>query len=586
MNVLNATRLPLGWIALAALGLLALTPTVSWAQEEQIEPEGDTEKNKLVKDQQAEQAVQDSLIGPDSFTNPSVRQDLNYDYPTPFLKFGKSSSLKWNLSVLGRFQTRNNFDFRENDNSSQQAAIDSDDALSYGLTQLLAGMELKINDRVSVQMSIVNNGVWGSGSLSGLAEDNTLLVNTLFFDWALVDVPGVKLTARVGRQFYGIGGAPRDYFFRDVVDGVTLNAEFGQGGALRVLVADIVGAQRRPDEVDFYTRAASGTSGQNFDGATNTYRTGAVYENTKLVDGLDLRAFGYMAFIGAGQPGLGSGSDLSFGGGLGNFRDKDYNFMAGTRVGYYFEDEAKTLKIGGYGEYARSGGIDRQSQVYGLQDIDAGGNAFGAGIVASSQLGSLTLDFNADFFRADGPTYSKNGMAENSGFVSMKGNHVGGLAMDDTIGWHPSAYVGSAKGLEMTPQDQQRKAGTQAIHAQAGIGLVDTLKVTFDFWHLTDTGATFVEEADIPAVSQDLPFGYSQADLEAQQRLGKTLGIELGTGITYLASDLISAYAQGAVFLPGEFYENEITRSGGNALGSVDPQTAWVVVLGTTMQWK
>jgi len=168
----------------------------------------------------------------------------------------------------------------------------------------------------------------------------------------------------------------------------------------------------------------------------------------------------------------------------------------------------------------------------------------------------------------------------------MKGNHVGSLAMDDTAGWHPSAYAATFAGIDFSPQEQQRKSGMQVIHVGLGVGLVDTLQLDLEFWNMTDTGFTFLDEADVPTAAQDLPFGYSQSDLEAQQRLGKSLGNELSAGLTYMARDLVSVYAQGSVFLPGDFFAQEITRSGGTALGSDDPQNFWVVLGGVTVDWK
>lgn len=584
MNVIGKERFSRGVVWLALLCAFGLVPASAFAQEEQVLQEEDTEKKKLKKGEEAKKAIQDGLVGPDAFTNPKVKQDKKQDRPEPVKKFGKNSEIRWNLSLSGRFLSRDNLNFRATDDSSQQAVIDSDDRVTFGATQMVAGMNLKINDKAGIGLSFVNNALWGSGAISDLAKDNSIVFTNVFLDFNLVDVPGFKLSTKVGRQFFSIGGAPRDYFFRDVVDGVTVDADFGIGGKLRVLGIDIVGSQTRPDEVDFQTRQESESSNVNFDGQTNTYRTGLVYENTKLLDGLELRAFGFYADIGAGDIRTASGVDVTYGGKLGNFIDNDYNLMFGGRVGYYFKTD--TLKVGGYGEFARSAGIDRKATVFGLNDVDASGNAFGAGVSADVKLGSLGLDFSASFFRADGPVYGNDGILGQSGFVSMKGHHIGGLAMDDTAGWHPSAYVASSKGLELDPQEQQRKSGTQAIHAQLGVGLIDTLRLSLEVWHFTDLGFTFLDPAQADIKGQDLPFSYSPADLVVQERLGKSLGTELGAGLTYLASDLISVYAQGAIFLPGEFYQNEYTRSGGSALGSNDPQNTWVVLLGTTLEWK
>jgi hypothetical protein len=350
-----------------------------------------------------------------------------------------------------------------------------------------------------------------------------------------------------------------------------------------VLAVDIIGTMTRPDETTFQSRQNTISSDLNFRGDNYTVRTGAVYELTQLVEGLEARAFGFFADVGSGRPGA-TGSDRVYGGQLGNFTDNDYTWMGGLRAGYTHTMD--TLKIGGYAEFARSGGIDRKDRTIGLFDVVTEGNAFGAGLMTQLTSGKLIFDVNGNFFRADGPQYaSSNGMMFNHGFVSFKGNQVGGLALDDTAGWHPSAYVGSWRGVDNTPQDQERKAGTQVISGQLGVAVQDAVKIQLGVWHLQSTGTTGVTEGNIDQIARELPYGYSEADLRAQTRIGKTLGTELDLGLTYLASETLNIFAVGAVFLPGDYYAQEISRSGGSALGSPDPQNFWVVTAGMTLNY-
>ena len=572
--------------SLMTFTIFGASPLIALAQGGDAEVSSEQgEKKRLDPNADKVQALQDSLVGPDAFTNPIVKRGDGRRPPNIY-KFGDEGQIKVSVSLSSRFSSRDNMDMRARDDSSPQSVIDSDDRMDFGATQMLAGLDLRLTDEVAFGFSLAHNGLWGGGVFGDAVDDNTLFVNTMFFDWTAIDVSGFSLKGRFGRQFFSIGGAPRDYFFRDVVDGVTLEADLGAGGKLRVLALDLVAAQIRPDEVDFFRRATTTSSNLNFAGNTNTHRYGMVYENTTALPGLEARAFGFFADIGAGNSATSTGADLTYGGQLGNFADGDYNWIAGTRVGYYFEDPAKTMRVGGYGEYARSGGLDRKAVVYGLRDVNADGNAFGAGLSGDFKLGQLALGARASFFRADGPVYASDGMMSSYGFVSMKGNHVGNLGLDDTAGWHPTPYAATFSGVDFKPQDQQRKSGMQAIQVGLGVGLVDTLQLDLEVWHLTDTGFTFLQEGDIATVAQDLPFGYSQSDLEAQQRLGRTLGTELSAGLTYKAKDLISVYAQGSLMLPGEFFEREITRSGGTALGSSDPQNFWVVLGGATINWQ
>lgn len=574
-------------LGLATLAIFGMTPQLAMAQGGDAEVSSEQgEKEKLAAEAAQVEATKDSLVGPDTFTNPKVQSDDEDESPGNFYEFGKDGHIKYQLSLSTRFSSRDNMDFRAQDDLSPQAVIDTDDRISFGATQMLAGIDLRLNKSASFGISVAHNGLWGGGVFGDAVSDNTLFINTLFFDWNVIDTAGIEVKGRFGRQFFTIGGARKDYFFRDVVDGATIDADFGIGGKLRILAVDLVAAQIRPDEVDFFRRSTTTSSNLNFGGDTNTTRHGAVYENTTAIKGLEARAFGFYADIGAGNSATSTGADLSYGGQLGNFSDNDYNWLAGTRIGYFFEDEAKTMRVGGFGEFARSGGLDRKATVYGLRDVASDGNAFGLGLEGDFTLGSLVLNARGNYFRADGPQYASDGIKYNYGFVSMKGNHVGSLALDDTSGWHPSAYAATFSGVDSSPQDQQRKSGMQVIHVGLGVGLVDTLQLDLEFWNLTDTGFTFLEADQVPIASQDLPFGYSPSDLQAEQRLGKSLGNEFSAGLTYMARDLVSIYAQGSVFLPGDFFAQEITRSGGTALGSKDPQNFWVVLGGVTVDWK
>ena len=398
---------------------------------------------------------------------------------------------------------------------------------------------------------------------------------------------------RLGRQYYEIGGAlnlggqRRDYFLWDVVDGLTIDADLNEAGKFRLLGVDFVGLQFRPDEVDFVTRRTTSSSDLNQRGDTTTYRFGGVYENTRAIPGVEVRAFGYMAHIGGGDLASSTGSDRCYGAGLCNVPDNDYNWMAGARAGYFFTSPDQRIHVGGYGEFARSGGVDRKDTRVGLFDVSADGNAFGGALEGNLRLGQLILDLGLQYFRADGSNYaSVNGAQFSHGFVAFKGAQIGGVAINDNAGWHPSAYIGSSEGVENFAQDQVRKSGTQSIFAGVGIGVIDLLKLDLGLWLLKDTGQTLVSADRVDVVSQNLPFGFGAEDIAAQQRLGKDLGVETDVGLTLLVSPEISIFSQLGLFFPGEFYEQEISRQGGTALGSSDNlQTYWVATTGMSLSF-
>lgn len=595
----NLERLLAHRLVCAALfGSLATIASPMLAMAQDGGPEGD-----VVAPEEAEEVFnqEDPNVANerDALSNrPTVtitRPDVpTTDEPGKKKKGLSSEHLTVQLDALTKMTARDNLDFRQRVESSQLDVYDTDDRLTYGANQARLGLIYQPVSEASFNVGLGHNGLWGGDSLRNLNNSNTLFIDSLFFVWQPIDMEGFGLTFRTGRQYFEIGGAGdfggarRDYLFWDVVDGVTMDLDFRKAGKLRVLGLDVVGLQYRPDEIDFVTRGETGSADLNFRGDTSTYRFGGVYELTDIAGGLEARAFGFYADIGAGDWGTTTGADRCYGGGLCNSPDNDFNWMAGGRIGYFIDDEDKPFNFGVYGEFARSGGVDRKATEIGVRDVTANGNAFGGGLNGAVNLGSITLDGGFQFFRADGGAHvSENGMLFNYGFVGFKGAHVGGVAMDDNAGWHPSAYVGSSVGVEHMPQDQRRKAGTQSIFAGFGLGVVDTLKLDFGFWNLRDTGLTFVDDFD--AVSQNPPFGYGPNDIYAQRRLGKSLGNEIDFGLTYLASNTISVFAQGGVFMPGEFYEIEVLRGAGGditALGSEDPRNFWVVTGGLNLRLR
>jgi hypothetical protein len=345
-------------------------------------------------------------------------------------------------------------------------------------------------------------------------------------------------------------------------------------------------ALQRPD--DFTFGAALGYAGPDvrhgsvgFDGDTNTMRFGGVYENTKLIDGLQFRLFGFYADVGAGPPPH-TGADRAFYGAHGNFADGDYNWMGGTRVGYDLDGDV--FDLGVYGEFARSGGLDRKATQIGVRDVTANGNAFGAAVMPSLDLTSVDLSFIGQFFMADGGQYTgSEGLLFDYGFVGMKGSQIGGLNMSRFAGWHPSAYVGT-RGVYYTPQDVSRKSGTMLVHGGVGAELVERVQLDLDAWWFKDTGRTNLDDFDnLSQIADELPFGYTEADLIPQERLSKSLGLELDARVGYTPSDLLGFYVQGGLFLPGEYYKIEIPRTGGTALGAEDPANFWAVLGGASL---
>lgn len=484
--------------------------------------------------------------------------------------------------------TANNLDMRPLDNETFIDIYDSDDRGTLIFTRLGAHLEYDVLDDTTVAVGASHSGAWGGDSIGAAnAFGGIFYVDRLNLAWNPLRGESFQLGFTFGRQHFGIGGATHDFFLDDVIDGVVIEAGFGKGGKLRLMPIDMYALQR-PD--DFTFGAALGYAGPDtresavgFDGDTNTIRFGGVYENTELVDGLHFRVFGFYADIGAGAAPH-TGADRVLYGAHGNFADNDYNWLAGTRVGYNLDGDAFDLGI--YGEYARSGGLDRKAVQIGVRDVAASGNAFGAAVTPKIDAENLTLRLIGQFFMADGANYTgAEGLAFNYGFVSMKGDQIGGLAMSRFAGWHPTAYVGT-RGVHFSPQDTSRKAGTLVVHGGVGVDLMEKLHLDLDLWWFKDNSSTGIDNFDnLDALADELPFGYTEADLIPQERLGKALGMELDGRLGYTPNEALDLYVQGGMFMPGAFYEIEIPRTGGTALGAESPATFWALLLGTTVRF-
>ncbi len=486
----------------------------------------------------------------------------------------------WEVRLDAEAHSSDNASFRALDESrGDQERRETDDRHTFGLTRLGSKLSYKLADEVTFRFAGSHSGLWGSNQLGGGdLVGGFFLVSDLSVNWRAIDNNAFKFDVRVGRLPFSIGGAERDYFFSDAIDGLVFEATLpGPAGKVRILGLDIASAAGRPDSINIGNwPTVERKLVQNMRGDTNTMRFGAVYENTSLLDGLELRGFGFYSSVGAG----GTGSDRTHNGTLANFSDNDFNWIGGTRLGYFFKFGAS--KVGGYGEYARAGGIDRKDTNIGYHDVVVEGNAFGAALVGNFLFDSLLLDSTLQFFQADGPRYGADGLMFSHGFVGFKGSYAGGLNMGRYAGWRPAAYLGRG-GVHQAAHDRRRESGTQMVHFGLGFGLVDTLKLDLGAWHYVDTGNTNLDLERASTLGDALPAGSSQDDLEAQARLGKTLGTELNARLSYSVNQSLSFFTSGGIFVPGEFYSVEVTRKVGSSRGGDDLQDFWAISAGTSL---
>jgi hypothetical protein len=502
-------------------------------------------------------------------------------------------AVRWDFRVTNEIHSSDNIDLQPLDESTNQRTLDTDQRHTFGFTSFAAGVSYDVLEDTTFNVGGTMSGLWGSDQLgTTTAFGGFAYIYDLSVDWTAVDSQAFELSTTMGRHGFSIGGARDDFFFKDIVDGATLMADFGRAGRLR-LMGDVFGDTGRPDHINF-VRFVSGDkqTTNNFRGDVNVYRFGGVYELLDAVEGVDLRAFAFGSHIGATRAvaadnETSTGADRSHQGAIGNVADGDYTWMVGSRLNYTLELD--TLELGVMGEFARSGGIDRKSRHLGFYDVTSNGNAYGAAAHVSQASPTVGVDGRLRFFYADGASYTEEeGLPFNYGFVSMKGSQIGGVAMSRYAGWHPSAYVSGFKGHDHAPQDIERKAGIMSVRAGVGFEFAEKVRLDLDAWHFQDASESNFDIERAEEVGAQTEWGYSEAELLAQERLGKTLGNEIDAAVTYFANEALSLYAIGGIFLAGEFYETPITRNAGTSLGAPEGEASqledfWLVAGGMTL---
>jgi hypothetical protein len=477
------------------------------------------------------------------------------------------------LKVNAYFETEghgyNNLDFRKLDETSDQSILDSDDKNAFAYTGVGLDLAYRIDDTARIAVSTSYRGLWGNDQSGDVSRfGGFLYFDSLYIQWS--PKKGYAPMLRVGRQRFDIGGqgGAREFLLSDTVDMVRVDFPIPGVGSLITVPIDVVGVSPENDDVNFleYMGQASGPA-FTFRGDRMTRRHGAVLAITPdKVPGLDVRAYGFYSQMG----GAGSGSDISYGGELGNFADKDWVGNVGARAAYTLFD-----MLTPFATFDASFGVDRKALV--AYDVDANGFAWSAGLTfdkARSSRKELGAHAELRYWDATGPAFGKDGLQFSHGFVGMKGRYVGGLVANRFLGWRPSAYVGT-DGVTDSPQETNRRSATRVVSLDGEVQLPGRVTVGAGYWFLQDKGVTFLDPKAVDTITP--PYGYSRDEFRAESRLGKVLGHEVDASVSLDLGEHVTLLVQGGVLVPGAFQGQTIERAAGSALGSTDPVVAYDV---------
>jgi hypothetical protein len=501
-------------------------------------------------------------------SSPALAQSQDQEYQTIDLEAVDDNKVDVQVTFESEWHEFSNLDFRPLDESSDQAILDSDDRNSVPFTGAAIQVGVNIDDNTRFVMGASHRGLWGN--------DQFGTVNTFggfaYFNAMYVDATtdgGIRF--RVGRQGFSLGGVPNrlEFVYSDIVDQIRVDIPLGDTARLVLIPINVASMAAQDDAtfVGYIGQSSLDTFG--FRGDRLTRRHGAQLIAEDLVGTVDMQLYAFYSDIGA----LGSGSDISYSGLLGNFSDNDWVLNAGFRAWAQFNGIDPWLSIDA------STGIDRKELV--VQDVDTMGIA--ASIGTDITLGDEDKGFRSQiaFFESFGPAYGADGLQYSHGFVGMKARHAGGTLANRYLGWHPSAYVGMF-GVDSTPQDMNRKSGTRVVQLNVGYDF-GKFETKLSAWYFQDTGVSSVNFGELDTIAT--PFGYAREEFAAEERLGQALGEEINLDLQADVSEAISVFMNGAIFLPGPYYKIEIARVAGTALGSSSPAMPWGAYAGTKVRF-
>ncbi len=489
---------------------------------------------------------------------------------------------------IGRFQINaffefeyhdyNNLDFRALDESTDQSILDSDDRGRFAFTGAALELGYRPDDNTRFVLGASYRGMWGGHQIGNVNDfGGWVFFTSLYAEWS-PSKASYQPMLRIGRQRFDLGGmgGAREFIYGNVIDAIRLDFPIPRIGWISTIPFEIVSASSGDDDISFI-RYIGQSQMQifGFRGDRMTWRSGGVFvANPDALPEFDARAHLFYTHVG----GLGTGSDITYQGLLGNFSDKDYVVNYGVRASYTVGE-----LVTPFAEFNGSFGIDRKEQV--AQDVDTNGFAWSAGAILNMRRDDDSGwggSAQARYFESQGPAYGSNGLQYSHGYVGMRGRKVGGLIANRFFGWHPTSYSG-VNGVNTTEHDTRRRSGTRVVEVRGDIQAPGPISFSAGWWFLQDTGVTNLDPDDLDTITP--PFGYSRRQFEAEERLGKVLGNEFNLAIGAQMSNSLSLNLQGAIFLPGEFYEIEISRVAGSALGSPDPKPAWDLSLGGRMRF-
>lgn len=452
-----------------------------------------------------------------------------------------------------------NGDLRRTDDTSYTTVDYTDDELFLVYATLGLIYNATLLDYVGVNIELYKPGYYGNDSLAGATTENILYTKNLNFDVnfgkLLFGWETNELDLVVGRQRYQLcpDSSFKEFVFDDTLDAVKLRAFFPQIHLGGDVLVDFFSMNSPADSVYALSTAQQEYTVEHFNGDVNIIRLAVVPEFSMDFQGGALKnidAKGYYLFSRIGATGDGEydsgGYEMTEIGVKGNFADNDWVMIGGLSA------YADLSFLTAYLEGAYSWGVDRKAQ--GVPDVNISGWLGHLSLLGNFGFAGLDwLEIAADGLYVTGATTDGYGNYLNYGFVSFKGNRIGGFLFDTYYGNYGSAIV-NYDGIDYEAIDASRRAATICVGGSVAIDMLDFTKMAKSGDKGFNTELSGWVYFDNNTTSMDTNNSLT-ADVYDQLRYGKFMGYELDADISYVfRGGVLETGVKGGMFVPMDFF--------------------------------
>ncbi|MCX7821019.1 MAG: hypothetical protein N2258_05010 [Brevinematales bacterium] len=449
----------------------------------------------------------------------------------------------------------NNADLRNIDETSYKTVQYTDDFFYLMYANLYLKYLFK-NEFLSLYTKISRPFFFGNDEAAKSYQ--SFIIENLYADITIIN--NLKLKAgRYKFKTFEDESIP-DYVYSDTIDSISINYSIFDFIKITALVDFF--ALNSPDYA-YDVKINRENSIQYFNGDVNIIKSGGLINfgtrfDSEWIRLLSISPYFFYASIGAvnSEQNKTGGNEKTLKGTLGNFSDGDYLMVGGLNS--YINSQYYKLGL----QIAYSYGKDIKDPY--TPDVTI------SGILLSGLLRLMWDIFYCEIVSiySEGGKVDKNGNWQNYGFISMKGERVGGYIFKDIYGIYPSGII-DYDGINFLPFERSRRAATISLKTEVGITNLKLLNfetntlflnLYVDSWFHWDNNLSEIDFSNLNTTT-----------LEHFKRLQKFMGIENDIKISIELNQQFELGIFGGIFWSYDFFWKYPTTSD--------------VPLGTDLSW-